>query len=89
MGSRNYLKIIDFVTYIKLQQYLARNVKHAKTQFERIQKRILDIINRKGQRITLITARHARNSKCAIEVFKCQNRLSKNLFKEYFNKIQH
>ena len=36
-----------------------------------------------------MTVSHARNSKCAIEVFKCQNGLARNLFKDCFNKIQH
>ena len=60
-----------------------------KLQFERIQIRVLAIINGKSQRVTLPTVNHARNKRCLVEVFKCQNGLAPQLFKEYFKKILH
>ncbi len=60
-----------------------------KTQFERIRNRVLAIINGNSQRVQLPTVNHARNKKCLVEVFKCQNGLSPRLFEGYFKKIQH
>ena len=60
-----------------------------KLQFERIRIRVLAIINGKSQRVILPTVNHARNKRCLVEVFKCQNGLAPRLFKDYFKKILH
>ena len=58
-------------------------------QFERIRKRVSNIIYGKSQRVNLPIVSHARNRKCVIEVFKCQNGLAPRIFTEYFKIIQH
>ena len=60
-----------------------------KLQFERIRIRVLAIINGNSQRVILPTVNHARNRRCLVEVFKCQNGLAPRLFKDYFKKILH
>ena len=60
-----------------------------KLQFERIRIRVLAIINGKSQRVILPTVNHARNKRCLVEVFKCQNGLAPRLFKDYLKKILH
>ena len=37
----------------------------------------------------LPTVNHARNKRCLVEVFKCQNGLAARLVKDYFKKILH
>ena len=58
-----------------------------KLQFERNRIRVLAIIDGKSQRVTLPTVNRARNKSCLVEVFKCQNGLAPQLFKDYFKKI--
>ena len=60
-----------------------------KSQFERIRNRVPAIYNGKSQGLKLPTVHHARNKKCLVEVFKCQNGLAPPLFKDYFKKILH
>ena len=60
-----------------------------KLQFERIWIRVLAIINGKSERVILPTVNHARNKRCLVEVFKCENGLAPWLFKDYFKKILH
>ena len=56
-------------------------------QFERIRIRVLAIINGKNQGVILPTVNHARNKRCLVQVFKCQNGLAPQLFQDYFKKI--
>ena len=39
--------------------------------------------------MTLPSVNYARNKRCLVEVFKCQNGLAPQLFKDYFKKILH
>ena len=41
------------------------------------------------KRVELPTVHQARNKRCLVEVFKCQNGLAPRLFEGYFKKIQH
>ena len=60
-----------------------------KAQFERIRNRVCAIINGNSQRVKLQTVNHARNTRCLVDVFKCQKGLAPRLFEGYFKKIQH
>jgi len=59
------------------------------SNIEKLQHHALKIINGRHGRITYPAIKAIKDKRCAIEVFKCLNRLAPNLFENYFCKQHH